>query len=37
MEKSSLVYLDHIAQCIAKINEYTNGFNEERFLKNNLV
>lgn len=37
MEKNSVVYLEHIRDCITKIKKYTAGFEENDFLENSLV
>ena len=37
MKKEPTIYIEHIMDCIAKIREYTNGMNEEKFLANKLV
>ena len=37
MKKDPLIYLEHIAECIAKIQDYTSGFGEHDFLANQLV
>lgn len=35
--KKPIVYLRHIAACVSKIEEYTTGMTEERFLESPLV
>ncbi|WP_461099308.1 HepT-like ribonuclease domain-containing protein [Telluribacter humicola] len=35
--KNPVIYLEHIADCIAKIREYTKGLDEEGFLQHNLI
>lgn len=37
MEKSPLVYLNHILECISRINFYVDGFDEDLFVQNILV
>lgn len=37
MKKDPVVYLEHISECIAKIQNYTAGFSERDFLANQLV
>lgn len=37
MKKNSLIYINHIHDCIDKIKIYTNGLNEKDFLQNTLV
>jgi len=37
MEKDSIIYIEHIQNCIHKISEYTNGLNEAGFLQNSMV
>ncbi len=37
MKKDPIIYIEHISTCIARIKEYTNGIDEESFLKNNLI
>ena len=37
MTKNSVIYVEHIGACIKKINEYTDGIDENGFLQNNLI
>jgi uncharacterized protein with HEPN domain len=37
MIKSDLAYVDHILDCIRKINEFSNGFTLREFRKSELV
>lgn len=37
MKKDPLVYIEHISSCISRIKEYTEGMDENGFLKNNLI
>ncbi|MBK7762100.1 MAG: DUF86 domain-containing protein [Bacteroidetes bacterium] len=37
MKKDSIIYIEHIQNCILKINEYTIGLNEVDFLSNSLI
>lgn len=37
MIKDDLAYIDHILDCIRKINEFSNGFSLNEFLTNELV
>ncbi|TNE81096.1 MAG: DUF86 domain-containing protein [Bacteroidetes bacterium] len=37
MKKDPIIYIEHINTCIARIKEYTEGLDEEGFLKNNLI
>lgn len=37
MDKNSLIYIDHISNCISSIEEFTKGFSQEDFLRNKLV
>jgi uncharacterized protein with HEPN domain len=37
MSKKSIIYIEHISTCISKIIEYTQGYNEESFIKNQLI
>jgi uncharacterized protein with HEPN domain len=37
MTKNPLVYLSHILDSIKKIKDYTNGFNENRFVNDSLI
>ena len=37
MMKNDLIYIQHIKECVDKINEYTKGFDRGKFLKNSLV
>jgi uncharacterized protein with HEPN domain len=37
MKKDPLVYLKHNLTCINKIQTYTDGFNEQKFLANSLI
>lgn len=37
MEKNPIIYLEHILECILKIKEYTEGFDEKSFLKSTLT
>jgi uncharacterized protein with HEPN domain len=37
MKKDSLIYIDHILDCITKIKKYTTGFEEEDFMENTLI
>ena len=37
MIKDPFVYIEHISACIDRIKEYTNGVDESRFLKDNLI
>jgi len=37
MKKNPVIYLNHILECITKIQTYTNGMNEDSFLNNSLV
>jgi uncharacterized protein with HEPN domain len=32
MKKDVLIYLDHIRECIARINAYTKGMDESGFM-----
>ena len=37
MTKNPIFYLKHIQDCINKINDYTQGVNQNDFLKNSLL
>ena len=37
MEKSPVIYLRHIQDCIGKIQEYTKDLDEDGFLKNTMI
>ncbi|HEV7350192.1 DUF86 domain-containing protein [Telluribacter sp.] len=37
MQKEPLIYLHHIADCIAKIKDYTRGLGERDFLQQSMV
>ena len=37
MKKEPVIYLNHIFDCITKIQTYTDGINEDDFLNNSLV
>jgi uncharacterized protein with HEPN domain len=37
MKKDVLIYLDHIRECIARINAYIKGMDESGFMQNQLV
>ncbi|GHB56532.1 HepT-like ribonuclease domain-containing protein [Persicitalea jodogahamensis] len=37
MEKNAAIYLEHMLDCINKIQQYTAGFDEETFLASSLV
>lgn len=37
MGKDPLIYLNHIAECIGKIEKYTENMDEQEFLQNSLV
>jgi len=37
MNKSDLAYIDHILDCIRKINEFSNSLTLKEFVKNELV
>lgn len=37
MQKDDLIYIEHIRDCISRITEYTEGFSEEKFVKNSLI
>ncbi len=37
MEKTPVIYLHHILDCISRINAYVEGIDEESFLKNMLI
>lgn len=37
MNKDPIIYIEHISACISRIKTYTEGIDEEIFLKNNLV
>jgi uncharacterized protein with HEPN domain len=37
MTKNPIVYVKHIHDCINKIQEYTQGVNQDDFLKNSLL
>lgn len=37
MKKDPIIYIEHISVCISRIKEYTEGIDEDGFLKNNLI
>ena len=37
MKKDTIIFIEHISACISRIKEYTDGIDEEGFLKNNLI
>ena len=37
MKKSNLIYVGHILTCINSILKYTDGMNEDDFMRNNMV
>lgn len=37
MNKNPIIYIEHIAECIKKIKEYTIGIDENGFLQNPLI
>jgi uncharacterized protein with HEPN domain len=37
MKKDPIIYIEHISACISRIKEYTEGIDEDGFLKNNLI
>lgn len=37
MKKDSIIYIEHITVCISRIKEYTEGIDEDGFLKSNLI
>jgi uncharacterized protein with HEPN domain len=37
MKKDPIIYIEHISSCISRIKEYTEGIDEDGFLKNNLI
>lgn len=37
MKKDPIIYIEHISICISRIKEYTQGIDEDGFLKNNLI
>lgn len=37
MKKNPIIYIEHIAECIKKIKEYTNNLDESGFLNNPLI
>ena len=37
MKKDPIIYIEHIDSCISRIKEYTDGIDEDGFLKNNLI
>ena len=37
MKKDPVIYLNHILDCIIKIQAYTDGINEDGFLNNSLM
>jgi len=37
MKKNPIIYIQHIAECISKIREYTKDLDEIGFLENSLV
>jgi uncharacterized protein with HEPN domain len=37
MKKDPIIYIEHITECISRIKEYTEGINEDAFLKSNLI
>lgn len=37
MKKDAIIYLEHIAECISKIESYTKGYTEKDFLGNQMV
>jgi uncharacterized protein with HEPN domain len=37
MKKDPIIYIQHITECISRIKEYTEGINEDAFLKSNLI
>lgn len=37
MKKSPVVYLNHILECISRINSYVEGIDEDAFLKDSLI
>ena len=37
MKKNPIIYLNHILDCIHKIQEYTTGMNQDNFLNNSLI
>lgn len=37
MKKDPIIYIEHISTCISRIKEYTQGIDEDGFLKNNLI
>lgn len=37
MNKNPIVYLNHILECIHKVQEYTIGMDEDTFLNDSLV
>ena len=37
MKKDPIIYVEHIYTCVNRILEYTEGFDENSFLENNLI
>jgi uncharacterized protein with HEPN domain len=37
MKKNPIIYIEHISVCISRIKAYTDGIDEDGFLKNNLI
>ncbi|MCA0427641.1 MAG: DUF86 domain-containing protein [Bacteroidetes bacterium] len=37
MSKDPIIFIEHISSCISRIKEYTEGIDEDGFLKNNLI
>ncbi len=37
MKKNPIIYIEHISTCISRIKAYTDGIDEDGFLKNNLI
>ncbi len=37
MKKDPIIYIEHIRSCISRIKEYTQGIDEDGFIKNNLI
>lgn len=37
MHKNSLIYINHIKDCISRIKSYTEGMEESSFLENSLI
>lgn len=37
MRKNPVIFLEHILNCIDKINEYTKGISIDTFLQNSMI